>query len=132
MDAATISRILPKIAFLSIAGALGTLSRYALGGLVQNHTPLGFPWGTLVINVTGCLIFGFILPLTERGLLSSEMRIIITIGFLGAFTTFSSFVFETGQLLRDSEWLLAFANFAAQNVIGFAAFFVGLFLGRTL
>jgi CrcB protein len=116
---------------MAIAGVAGTLSRYWLQGLVQRHAGSVFPWGTLVVNMAGCFLFGLVWSLAEqRWTISSEVRTIILVGFMGAFTTFSSFAFETAQLMRDAEWLLAGVNVVSQNVCGIALLFLGLALGR--
>src|SRR6202046_3104620 len=94
-----------RITLLIVFGALGTLARYGLQGLVQERAGTGFPAGTLVVNLLGCFLLGGI---AEYGLthlaLPADWRIAITVGFLGAFTTFSTFSWETVQLLRDGEW----------------------------
>jgi CrcB protein len=114
-----------------MAGAAGTLSRYWLGGLVQRICGESFPWGTLVVNGLGCFLFGFVWSLAEERLvISGETRFLILTGFMGAFTTFSTFAFETGEQLRDSEWLLALGNVAAQLILGLALVFLGTALGR--
>lgn len=120
-----------KLAWLALAGSLGTLARYGLGGLVQRFAPASFPWGTLVINLLGCLLFGFVWALAEnRMIISTQTRLILLTGFMGAFTTFSSFAFETSQLLDDSQWLWAAGNLLAQNICGIVLVFVGIALGR--
>lgn len=122
-----------KLFWIALAGAVGTLARYGLAGLVQNSVKGVFPWGTVVVNLTGCLVFGLLWSVMEGRLtIAAETRTIVLVGFMGAFTTFSSFVFETGQLIRDSEWLLAMGNVTVQNVVGLAALFVGLVLGRLI
>jgi CrcB protein len=122
-----------KLLWLAAAGALGTLARYGLGGLVQRLSASSFPWGTLAVNGLGCLAFGFVWTLAEeRLLLSSETRTVALIGFMGAFTTFSTYAFETGAMLRDAEWALAAGNLLAHNVLGLACFFAGVALGRVL
>lgn len=130
-----------KVACLAIAGVLGTLARYFLSGFVQRAAGASFPLGTLAVNALGCLAFGFVWALAEErflagkavpAALSADARTIVLVGFLGAFTTFSSFAFETGQLLRDARYGLAAANVVAQNGLGVAAFFLGLALGRLL
>lgn len=123
--------IVYKILMLMLAGGLGTLTRYGLQGVVQKATGASFPWGTLAVNLAGCFIFGIVWALAEeRVLIRPETRSLILIGFLGSFTTFSSFVYETSELLRDNQWGLALGNLAAQNILGIAVFFVGLFIGR--
>jgi CrcB protein len=125
--------MLRTLALLAAAGALGTLARYGLGGVVQRILGGGFPWGTLCVNLMGCLLFGLVWPLAEEQVrISPESRRIILIGFMGAFTTFSTFAFETGQMVRDSEWMMAAANVAASNVLGIAALMLGMALGRML
>lgn len=122
-----------RIAMLMAAGGLGTVSRYLLQGAVQEMGPAAFPFGTLVVNAVGCFVFGFVWSLAEEYYaIGQEVRIIVLIGFLGAFTTFSTFAFESLQQLRDSELLLAFVNVAVQCVIGIALVFVGILLARTV
>ncbi len=125
--------MLKKIMLIAIAGGLGTLARYGLSGLVQRLDGSGFAWGTTVVNLAGCLLFGLFWSVAEeRFLVSSEIRIIVLTGFMGAFTTFSTYVFETSQLMRDAEWLMAGSNIVLQTVGGLCCFFVGLFLGRVI
>lgn len=120
-----------NILWLAGAGMLGTLARYGLGLLVRRAYAGDFPLGTLIINALGCLLFGFVWSLAESRLaISPETRAIILIGFMGAFTTFSSYIFEVADLIEQQQWLLAFATFAAQNLIGLLCMFIGLFVGR--
>jgi fluoride exporter len=122
-----------RLLWLSVTGAAGTLCRYWLDGLVQRILGDRFPWGILVVNVVGCFLFGLVWPLAEQRLvIKPETRIIILTGFMGAFTTFSTFTFETAQFMRDSQWLLAAANIVAQIVLGLAFLFLGLALGSRL
>jgi CrcB protein len=126
-------RVEIKLAWLALAGAAGTLSRYGLAGLVQRICGESFPWGTFAVNAIGCFLFGLVWTLAEeRLIISGETRFIILTGFMGAFTTFSTFAFETNELLRDSEWLLAFGNLIGQNALGLVLMFLGLALGRWL
>src|SRR5262249_21774892 len=116
---------------MAVAGVAGTLGRYWLSGVVQRVCGESFPWGTLAVNVLGCLLFGFFWTLAEeRMLISPQMRIVVLIGFMGAFTTFSTFAFETAQMLSDAEWLRALANIAVENLIGIAAVILGFAIGR--
>ncbi len=122
-----------KVILLALAGTAGTLARYWLGGVVQRLCGADFPWGTLVINASGCLLFGFVWTLAEeRFLISGETRVIILTGFIGAYTTFSTFAFETAEQLRGTQWLLAAANLGAELGLGLACMFAGFFLGRLL
>lgn len=125
--------IATKLLLIAASGAVGTLARFGLSGLVQASYKGGMPLGTFVVNMIGCLLFGFVWTLSEEKLaISSEARIIILVGFMGAFTTFSTFAFETATLIRDSQWLMAAGNILAQNIIGIAFLFIGIALGRLL
>lgn len=116
-----------------MAGIAGTLMRYWFGGLVQRAYGGVFPWGTYAVNMAGCMLFGFVWTMAEeRLIISGEARSIILIGFMGAFTTFSTFIFETDQLLRDSQWALAAGNMALQNFSGIVFLMLGIALGRLL
>lgn len=122
-----------KVVYLAIAGMAGTLLRYWLGGYVQKSVGGVFPWGTFAVNMAGCFLFGLVWSLAEERLvISGEVRAIALIGFMGAFTTFSSFMFETSALIRDSQWLLAASNVALQNITGFIVLVLGINLGRLL
>ena len=124
--------MLQRLLLIGLAGALGTLARYGLGGMVQRtwgHYDL--PLGTLVVNVLGCFLFGMVWTLSdERLLISEETRIIMLGGFMGAFTTFSTFIFDTGGFLRDQQYMLATGNILIQTVVGLLSFFGGIVLAR--
>jgi CrcB protein len=121
-----------KLVWLAAAGAIGTLARWGIGGVVQRSLGGAFPWGTLAVNALGCLLFGLVWSLAEERLvIGGETRVVLLVGFMGAFTTFSTYAFETSAMLRDAEWSFALANVAAQNLLGIACFFAGLALGRT-
>ncbi len=121
----------PQILWLALAGALGTLARYGLAGLVDRINGTSFPWGTITVNVTGCLVVGLLWALFEsRWPVSGQTRLLVFVGFAGAFTTFSAFILETGELARTAEWLHAAGNVVVQNGLGFAALFAGVALGR--
>jgi len=123
--------MLPKLAWLAAAGALGSLCRYGLAGLAQRIGGAGFPWGTMTVNLVGCFLAGLLWALFEhRWAVSPTTRTVVLVGFMGAFTTFSAFMLETGQLVRSHELMYAAANVAVQNGVGFVALFAGLALGR--
>ena len=107
-----------QLALIAAGGALGALSRYYVGFWVQSHlTKSQFPWGTFVINATGSLLLGFIMTLlNERILVSPNWRPAIAIGFIGAYTTFSTFEYETAKI--TSSWL-ALCNLVGSVVIGY-------------
>lgn len=122
-----------KIALLALAGACGTLARYGLSGAVHRWFGGSFPWGTALVNIFGCLLFGIVWAAgSERATISPEARVIILTGFMGAFTTFSTFVSETSQLLAEAQLLIGFINMGVQLLAGSGAFFIGLALGRLL
>lgn len=122
-----------KLLWIAAAGALGTLARYGLGGLMQRLLPWPFPWGTLSVNLVGSFLFGLVWAVAvERTIISADVRIIVLAGFMGAFTTFSTFMFETSELLRNSQWMLAVGNLALQNLAGLIAVFAGWALARAL
>ena len=120
-----------KLLWIALAGGAGTLSRYGLARVVQNAAGADFPYGTMVVNVLGCLCFGLIWGFFEQRLpLSDELRFIILAGFFGAFTTFSTFIFETSGLIRQAQWFYALFNVAGQTVAGLICVFLGLALAR--
>lgn len=122
-----------KLLLIGLAGALGALTRYSLSGFVQRYSGFTFPVGTLVVNLLGTFLFGFIWSLVEQRLvISVETRVVILSGFLGAFTTFSSFMFETSALIGDGQWGYALLNITAQIVLGMIAIFLGLAAGRAI
>lgn len=122
-----------KLLLLFVAGGCGTLSRYWLGGWVQRASAGEFPYGTLVVNLLGCLLFGFVWSLAdERLIVSGETRFLILTGFMGAFTTFSTFAFETGDLLQDSQWWSAAGNVFVHNICGIAGVSLGIITGKLL
>jgi len=125
--------MIQKLAWLALAGALGTLARYGLAGLVQRMSGGSFPWGTLVVNLVGCFLAGLLWGMFEkRGVVSTVPRTVLLIGFLGAFTTFSTMILETGEMFRASELVYATANLTLQNGIGLVAIFAGALLGRMI
>ena len=122
-----------KFLFLGLAGALGTLARYWLSGVIQRLAATEFPLGTAAVNIIGCLLFGLLWAFMENRLsIGGQTRIIVFLGFFGAFTTFSSFAFETSQLLDESQWLWASGNVLLQNLIGIAGVIIGLAIGKAL
>jgi len=122
-----------RTVWIGVAGFLGAASRYHFEGWVSNRWPTAFPWGTLVVNVSGCFLLGFVFTLlTERLLPHPDLRTAITIGFIGAYTTFSTFAFETLRLGEDGAVALALSNVVASVVAGIVAVWVGTVVGRAL
>ena len=115
------------ILFVGVGGFIGAILRYLVTNWVQDtlHT-LSLPYGTLTVNMVGCLLIGLLAGLTEsRNLLGPETRALILVGVLGGFTTFSTFGYETIQLLRDGESLAAFSNVGLQICLGLVAVWIG-------
>jgi CrcB protein len=125
--------LLQKLLLIATAGALGTLARYGLGGLVHLLAGSAFPWGTVTVNLLGSFLFGVLWSVADSRLpIGPQIRAIGLVGFMGAFTTFSTFSFEAGQMLRDSEWLRVAAYLLLHNVLGIACLLLGLACGRWL
>lgn len=94
-----------RIFLLILFGSIGTLARYWIGGLIQYRAGSSFPMGTLVINLTGCFLLGGIGEYALQHIsISPDLRIAITVGFFGAFTTFSSFAYESSRMLQEGDW----------------------------
>ncbi|MDA3949762.1 MAG: fluoride efflux transporter CrcB [Spirochaeta sp.] len=122
-----------KLLGLGLAGAAGTLARYGLAGLAQKASSFQIPLGTLTVNVLGCFLFGIIwVTSVEKIAIPTELRTIILTGFLGSFTTFSSFLFETDQLIEQSQWLMAGTNVVIEVAGGLAAYMLGAFIGALI
>lgn len=110
--------------------ALGSVARWALTGIVQRWATASFPWGTLVVNVTGSLVIGILAAVAlERVLVAPAVRLFLIVGVLGGFTTFSAFSYETVAMLREGQWLPAVAYAGGSVVGGVAAAFAGLAVG---
>jgi CrcB protein len=114
-------------------GALGAMARYALDGLVLRLASPFFPSGTFVVNVVGCLIFGVIMGLADqRSGLTPTGRLFLLIGLLGGFTTFSTYTFETFQLVRDGQYSRGLFNAAGQVIAAYLALWAGYVTTRFL
>ena len=113
-------------------GAFGALSRYVVAGWVQSLTGDFFPWGTMAVNITGSAILGFLMVWLQSAVTSPEVRQLITIGFLGSFTTFSTFSYETVAMLRDGEWWRAGGYAAFSVLLGLFAVWVGMNVAEAL
>ncbi|HEX5482931.1 MAG TPA: fluoride efflux transporter CrcB [Terriglobia bacterium] len=122
-----------RIILLCAFGTAGTLARYWMQGLVQDQTGPGFPYGTLTVNLAGCFFLGLIGQYALNHVaIPPDWRIGITTGFFGAFTTFSTFEWETGHFIRDGEWTKAAVYVAISLVIGAVAVLGGMRLGDTI
>ena len=112
-------------------GFLGAIARYLVGTLIAGRLGTTWPFGTFVINVTGCFVIGFFLTLTsERIVVHEAWRFLFPIGFVGAYTTFSTYGYETVRLMEAGAWARAFSYVALSTVVGFAAVFLSMWLAR--
>jgi len=128
-------RTLPiaDIAIISVGAIFGANARWILSRYAAKVIGPVFPYGTLFINVAGSFIVGFFMIwASERVLLDPRWRLLVVVGFCGAFTTFSSFAFETMAYFEQGQWLLMTTNFFANNVFCLAAALAGMALGRAL
>jgi len=118
---------------ISLGAIAGANARYFLSRYAAKGLGLVFPYGTLIINVLGSLIVGFFLIWTsERVLVDPRWRLLVVVGFCGAFTTFSSYAFETMAYFEQGQWLLMFTNFFSNNLLCLAAALAGMALARVL
>lgn len=122
-----------KFLNLIIGGAAGTVARYVLAGAVYKFTGASFPYGTLIVNVSGCFILGILATLADKKfILGPDARVLLMIGFCGAFTTFSTLIFESDSLLRNGQAIRAFSNIFVSVLLGFILFRAGSLLGEML
>lgn len=118
---------------IAIAGALGALARYAVGEATIRRSDSSFPWGTFIVNITGTFLLGLLFTvLAERFSAPSWLRSSLTVGFLGAYTTFSTFSLETLRLIENKAYLLAGLNSVGGVVLGLVAIYAGVLIGRAI
>ena len=124
---------LEKILLISAGAVLGANARYWLGDWAAQKWGSAFPYGTFLINITGSLLLGFFMTLaTERFMLDPRWRLFFAVGFLGAYTTFSTYTFESFNLLYSGQWLPGLLNAFGSTLAGLAAVAVGVWLGKSL
>jgi fluoride exporter len=122
-----------EVAIISVGAIFGANARYFLSRYAAKILGSMFPYGTLIINVLGSLIVGFfIIWTTERVLVNPRWRLLVVVGFCGAFTTFSSYAFETMAYFEQGQWLLMLINFVGNNALCLAAALAGMALARVL
>jgi len=117
---------------VGLGGAIGTMLRYFMGGLDYKFSSGNFPVSTLIVNVTGSLIIGFLWGVFDRFAISPNTRMFIFIGILGGYTTFSTFSLETFHLLRDGKYDIAFMNVGLSALLSIVAVFAGYFASKIL
>ncbi|HXF99846.1 MAG TPA: fluoride efflux transporter CrcB [Bacteroidota bacterium] len=120
-----------NLALVFLGGGIGAVARYVLQGLVYRFLPASFPYGTVAVNIVGSFLIGFLMSAFEdRFLVSPELRIFLTVGVLGGFTTFSSFSYETLMILREGSYILSLINIAANVILCLIAAWLGSALGK--
>ncbi|NRA60940.1 MAG: fluoride efflux transporter CrcB [Psychrobium sp.] len=118
-----------NLLLIALGGALGAISRYGLAQLSINLFGKGFPFGTLIANFVGSFLMGLLFSLIESEHLIPQARIALGVGFLGAFTTFSTFSLDTILLMQQGDWQKAIMNVALNLSLSLSAVFIGLWLG---
>jgi CrcB protein len=122
-----------KYLMVALGGALGSVLRFWVGGYVSNRLGTRFPYGTFIINVTASFLIGFILTLlAERTHWSPNWRYLIPVGFIGGYSTFSTFEYESFRVFQDGEFLITGLNVVLSVVLGFVSVWLGVITGRTI
>lgn len=121
-----------RFLLVAVGGALGAVIRYMLGTWITERFGPDFPWGTFAVNVSGAFLIGVVLGLVSEGLLSAEARLFLAVGVLGGYTTFSTFTYETLELLSDGNIGAFLLNAVGQFTFGLIAVYLGLVLSRLL
>ena len=122
-----------KLLVVALGGGLGASTRYLVANYAAQKLGVTFPYGTLIVNVTGCFIIGLFMTLTtEKFIVSPYLRLLVSVGFLGGLTTFSSYSYETFKLLEEASYLFAFYNITTNLAFGFFATYLGITTARLL
>ena len=121
------------VLLVALAGAAGTLLRWGVAVGVQRVAGGAFPWGVFVVNMAGCLLFGLVVALAEdKAWLGSGTKLVALTGFMGAFTTFSTFAFDSAMMYREGAWVMLAGNLVGQNALGVVCVLAGMRLGQAL
>jgi fluoride exporter len=122
-----------KYLLVAMGGAVGSVLRYWVGGYIGNRFPTRFPAGTFIINCTASFLIGFVITvLSERTDWSPNWRYLIPIGFIGGYSTFSTFEYETFRVFQEGEFLISGLNVVLSVVVGFVSVWLGAVTGRTI
>lgn len=124
---------LDKVLWVSVGAVIGANARYFLGVWAAERFGTAFPYGTFIINLTGSLVVGFFLTLaTQRALIDPRYRLLIAVGFCGSYTTFSTYTYESINLMLAGSWGLGLLNLLGSSALGLGAVGLGILLGRTI
>jgi CrcB protein len=120
------------VLLIGVAGFFGAIARYGLEGFITSRSVSAFPWRTFVVNISGSLLLGILFAVLVEGrvIVSPAVRTAVMVGFIGAYTTFSTLTLETFRLLEDGSFLLAGVNALGSFAVGVAAVYVGVVFGR--
>lgn len=122
-----------KYLLVAFGGALGSVLRFWAGGYVSGRLGTRFPYGTFIINLTASFLIGFVMTLlSERTHWSPNWRFLITVGFIGGYSTFSTFEYESFRVFEDGEFVIAAMNMVFSVVVGFFSVWLGVITGRTI
>jgi len=122
-----------KYLMVGIGGFLGAIARFWIGGYISNRMGTKFPYGTFFINCSGSFLIGLIITvLAEKTHWNANWRYLIPVGFIGAYTTFSTFEYEIFRSLEDGEWMIAGLNIGLSVIVGFACVWLGVIAGRSM
>ncbi len=122
-----------KVLWISIGAVLGANLRYWVGDWVAQRFGSGFPFGTLLINLSGSFLLGLVVSMTmENFIIDPRLRLVITIGLLGSYTTFSTYAYESVALISQGQWALGLFNLLGSSVLGAILAFLGVWLGKIL
>ena len=122
-----------KLLSVAIGGAAGALARYGTVVVYERYAPTTFPLAILTVNVLGSLLFGVIWALAEdKDWVSENMRLLVLTGFMGSFTTFSTFAFDEAMFIRSGSWAIFVANLLISNAAALAAVFIGFRIGKVI
>lgn len=122
-----------KILWISIGAVLGANLRYWVGDWAAQRFGSGFPYGTMLVNLTGSFLLGLLVSLTfEHFIIDPRLRILLTIGFLGSYTTFSTFAYESVTLITQGQWGLGLFNLLGSTLLGVLFAALGIWLGKIL
>ena len=122
-----------KFFIVGVGGFLGAIARFVVASWIGQKWGRSFPLGTFFVNVSGSFLIGLLMSLfTEKFMVNPQWRLLLVVGFLGAYTTFSTFEYETGGLIKDGEWFIALMNIVFSVIAGFAALKLGEFLAKSI